>query len=196
MTTISAIQGSGWAVLSCDSRVTSENEISHLPFEMNKVVENGKYLIGVAGKYKAIPLLAYVFSPTQAPVTARGLVLDKFMTRVFMPELEAFLTKHLPPTPATVGEEATVEDFEFLVIVNGVIYIIGAEFTWSREASCLYSIGSGSDYAMGSLLTTTSGSDVASAEKRTRRSVEVASQRDTNTGGEIRSFSQIAKSKK
>ena len=89
MTTIAAVQGEGWVVVGCDSRVTENQErIFTLAKENGKVVKNGNYLLGAAGDMRAINLLTHVFKPPVINPTTHGVRLDKFMTAVFIPELK------------------------------------------------------------------------------------------------------------
>lgn len=194
MTTVTAIQGEGWAVIACDTRITTENRISQMPSDLSKVSKNGKYLIAVAGNLKVIPLMAYTFRPTQPPVRATGSVLDRFITEVFVPELEVFMSQQFPKS-AKDGEEEDTSAGGFLVLINGVVYEVGVGYTWSRDDSGKYAIGSGSEYALG-ILHTTITDDIVSAEKLSRYAIEIASTLDTNTNDTVQTFVQKASSKK
>lgn len=204
MTTVSAIQGLGYAVIGSDSRTTDEGKIYELPSDISKIVSVGKYLIGITGMLKTIPALAYQFTPSPAPATAKGAALDKFITKTFIPELEAFLSKNFPEAVAPKDreknktEDDVTEPFAFLVVVNSVVYEIDSDFTWIRDQRGVYGVGSGSDYAIGSLLTNlvSAPSSIEEDERRVRISLEVASRMDKDTGGDIHIYMQTAARKK
>jgi len=143
MTTIAAVQGKGWAVVGFDSRVSDDNRIYQLPKNQGKVVQNGAYLLGAAGDMRAINLLSDVLVPPTPPHIIDK-ELDKFISTKFIPALKKCFDD------AQYGEKGE-HDSAIIAVVNGVIYDIGSEYDWCRDAHGLYAVGTGSQYALGAL---------------------------------------------
>ena len=145
MTTIAAVQGDGWAVVGYDSRVSEENGRAYtLPKDNGKIIKNGSYLLGAAGDMRAINLLAHVFKPPICSPSTKGIKLDKFMTTHFIPELKKCFEDN---SYSKDGES----DSQVIALVNGVVYEIGEDYSWCHDEVGVYSIGSGSQYALGAL---------------------------------------------
>ena len=196
MTTVTALQGKGWAAIACDSRVTLEARPWMLPKETCKVVKNGPYLIGVTGYLRCIPLIEYSFSPTIPDAFLSVKELDRFMTTVFIPELRDFLKE----TSLNMKEEEDIFVPSILVLVNGVVYDIDSIFTWSRDPSCIYAEGSGEDYARGSLFSLINGNvadlEIADAKRIMKEAITNTAKLDLHTGGPVHTFVQLSKTKK
>jgi hypothetical protein len=98
MTTILAVQGSNYAVIGYDSRISSIDEslgaqISTLSENNAKVALNGKYILGAAGDVRAINIIHHVFVPPALPSNMRDKKLDKFITNTFVPALRECFEK-------------------------------------------------------------------------------------------------------
>jgi ATP-dependent protease HslVU (ClpYQ) peptidase subunit len=140
MTTIAAVQGSGWVVIGADSQSSEENRSYTLPDDLSKIAQVGPYLLSAAGELKAINVMAHVLRPPNPPAAAAGSTLDRFIAAKFIPALRDCLVD------GGVGK-ADGHDSDVLLAVNGVAYEIGSSYEWLREASGLYAIGSGGDFA-------------------------------------------------
>lgn len=181
MTTIAAVQGENWAVVGYDSRVTEENEkIYTLPKDNGKLFKNGAYLIGVAGDMRAINLLSFVFKPPAITPTTYGVKLDKFMTAIFIPELKKCFEDN---SYSKDGDQ----DSQVMVLINGTVYEIGNDYSWARDESGVYAIGSGSAYALGALLGTleTRKRTMATAKTLVRQALTISAKLDPNTSAPI-----------
>lgn len=181
MTTIAGVQGENWAVIGYDSRVTEDGaKIYSLPKETNKVFKNGSYIIGGAGDLRALNLLCYVFKPPLIAPSAYGMKLDKFMSSVFIPEVKKLFEEN---SYSKDGEH----DCDMLVLVNGTIFEIGTDYSWARDESGVYAIGSGGAYAQGALLATleTRKRTLGTAKTLVRQAIGIASKLDPNTSPPI-----------
>lgn len=184
MTTIVAVQGSAWAVVGFDSRVTEEAGRSYtLGRGSAKVMKNGQYLLGAAGDVRAINILAYAFDPPKAAELV-GTRLDRFMTSKFVPALRACFEDH--GYAARESKEQATHGSTVLAIVNGSIYEIGEDYAWVRDTTGIYSFGSGGDYALGAMYAK-HGDDIASlnvaeVQKLVRDSLHIAAKLDPGSG--------------
>jgi ATP-dependent protease HslVU (ClpYQ) peptidase subunit len=185
MTTMVAVQGPHWSVVGCDSQVTEENRVFNLPKDNPKIVKNGPFLLGAAGDMRAINLLAYQFKPPAPPVNCSGNKLDRFIATKFVPELKSLFDD------VQYGEKGS-QDSTILCVVHGAAYEIGSGYDWARDTSGIYAFGSGGSYALGSLHSELEGKKftVSSVRAAVRRSLEVASRLDPNTGGQFLIFVQ------
>jgi ATP-dependent protease HslVU (ClpYQ) peptidase subunit len=180
MTTMVAVQGPHWSVVGCDSQVTEDDRIFHLPKDNPKIVKNGPFLLGAAGDMRAINLLAYQFKPPVPPMNCAGNRLDKFISTKFIPELKSLFDE------VQYGEKGN-QDSTILCVVHGAVYEIGSGYDWARDASGIYAFGSGGAYALGSLHADLQGKkfSISSVRAAVRRSLEIASNLEPNTGGQL-----------
>lgn len=181
MTTLVAIQGESWAVIAYDSRVTEDKQkIFSLPKDSGKVVKNGSYLLGAAGDLRAVNLLAHVFKPPTVGASLYGAKLDKFISSSFVPELKKCFEE------ASYSKDGEM-DSQIMVLVNGVIYEIGVDYSWARDESGIYAIGSGGDFAIGALHATleTRKRTLATAKALARQALMIASKMDVGTAPPI-----------
>lgn len=192
MTTIVAVQGSGWAVVGYDSQVTEEDGRRYtMARGSSKVAKNGEYLLGAAGDVRAINILAYAFAPPKVG-DLTGVRLDRFITSKFVPALRlCFETQGYAASKESkeIAEQGSV----VLVVVNGTIYVIGEDYSWVRDSGAIYAFGSGGDYALGSLYSygiekVTSRVDIA--QDLIRNSLAVASKLDPGTGAPFHIMTQ------
>jgi len=156
MTTILAVQGVDFAVIGYDSRISSVDsesasaQVSTLSENNAKVMLNGKYLLGAAGDVRAINILHHVFVPPALPANTKDKKLDKFITNTFIPALRECFEKQGYAMPDNEEKKHIAEQgSEILVAVMGKIYIIDCDYAWSSDASGVYALGSGAEYALG-----------------------------------------------
>jgi len=187
MTTIIAVQGDGWCVVGWDSRISNvddegRSEIHTLGDSAKKVVQNGPWFLGAAGDLRAINILAHGFTPPAPRQTISNALLDKFVANEFIPSLRETLEKAgYAPTQKEFPGKAEFES-EVVACVNGRVYVIDGDYSWMSDASGLYSIGSGSAYALGALTATGVGRTVGSARNAVMKALSVASKFDPGTG--------------
>jgi ATP-dependent protease HslVU (ClpYQ) peptidase subunit len=192
MTTIVAVQGSGWAVVGYDSQVTEEDGRRYtMARGSSKVAKNGEYLLGAAGDVRAINILAYAFAPPKVG-DLTGVRLDRFITSRFVPALRACFEAQ-GYAASKESKEIAEQGSVVLVVVNGTIYVIGEDYSWVRDSGAIYAFGSGGDYALGALYSygiekVTSRVDVA--QDLIRNSLAVASKLDPGTGAPFHIMTQ------
>lgn len=188
MTTVVGIQGKGFAVLCADSRISSFGEdgyayqVHTAKQGLSKVAQNGPYLIGTAGDVRAINLLTHVFEPPKPPARVN---LDKFMTSRFIPDLRDCFEKAGYALTEKESEYVAQHSSTLLVAIHGSIYLIDGDYSWIGEGGGLYAIGSGSQYAMGSLASVKKPTTQREAVAVGRKAVSIASMFDPHTGGAI-----------
>jgi ATP-dependent protease HslVU (ClpYQ) peptidase subunit len=187
MTTIAAFQGPSWAVIGFDSRVTEGSRVITLPDNAGKVFESGPYLLGAAGDMRAVNLLAHTFKPPVPAANEVGSKLDRFMSTKFVPALKACFDE------AQYGEKGS-QDSTVLAVIRGKVYEIGTNYEWCHEQEGLYSMGSGSDYALGAMYAMRDGrkKSITTARHVVRKAVEIAAKLDPETGTPVRVVSQKA----
>jgi ATP-dependent protease HslVU (ClpYQ) peptidase subunit len=176
MTTLAAIQGPSWVVVGYDSQVSeADGRKYELPANAGKCFEVGGYVLGVAGDFRAINILAHNFRPPDAGKNS-GEELDKFMTTKFVPALKKCFDDNFYGKD---GEHGSL----VLVVVNATAYEIGGNYDCLRDSRGLYSLGSGSDYALGALFALDSSRrrTVKNAQEMMAIALEIAASLDPGT---------------
>jgi hypothetical protein len=192
MTTIVAVQGSGWAVVGYDSQVTEEDGRRYtMARGSSKVAKNGEYLLGAAGDVRAINILAYAFAPPKVG-DLTGVRLDRFITSRFVPALRACFEAQ-GYAASKESKETAEQGSVVLVVANGTIYVIGEDYSWVRDSGAIYAFGSGGDYALGALYSygiEKVTARVDAAQDLIRNSLTVASKLDPGTGAPFHIMTQ------
>lgn len=199
MTTIVGIQGSNYSIVCTDSRVSSFDEggmayqITTLGTGSSKVAESGRYLLGAAGDVRAINILHHVFVPPVPNFTTTGPKLDHFITQRFIPILRDCFESCGYATPDNDTKEHIAEhSSQILVVINGAIYIIDGDYSWTSDKTGIYAIGTGSSYALGALYALTNGKEMTLTKARTaiNKALSIASKFDPYTGAPFQTFVQ------
>jgi ATP-dependent protease HslVU (ClpYQ) peptidase subunit len=186
MTTIAAYQGSTWAVVAYDSKVTEDSRVFTLPRESGKVFQRGPYILGAAGDMRAVNLLAHTFKPPSPAVQdLQPAALDRFMSTKFIPSLKACFEE------ANYSEKGE-QDSTVLAIVNGKVYEIGSNYEWCHDVTGLYALGSGSAYALGAMhaLKDSMRGGIVNARTIVKEAVLIASRLDSDSGEPVYVLSQ------
>lgn len=191
MTTIIGIQGDSFAVICADSRVTEVDSDGSATQSISlkevgfKVAQNGRWLMGVAGDVRAINILTHAFNPPTPPVTLRGRKLDHFITTKFVPALRACFDAEGYSNPLTESSTHHAEHSSVVMAaINGTIYVIDGDYSWLSDSFGVYAIGSGAQFALGSLATVlpTGGKvGVRTAKQSALKAIAVAGRYDPNT---------------
>ena len=202
MTTIVGIQGDGYAVVGCDTRISSFDDsgfayqISTLGASSSKIAQNGKYLLGAAGDMRAINILHHVFQPPTPTPGLRGKKLDSFITVKFIPSLRACFESqgYSAPDGKDNKDHIAEQGSSIVVVVNATIYIVDSDYSWVSENHSMYSTGTGSAYALGALNTLMGGKKLTSAQARTTclKALNTAAKFDPYTGSPFQTFMQEA----
>ena len=160
MTTIIGIQGDSYAVVCADSRVTEVDTNGLATQSMSlkevgfKIAQNGRWLMGVAGDVRAINILSHAFAPPMPPATFRGKKLDHFVTTKFIPAMRACFDAEGYSSPITETSTHQSEHGSIIITaINGAIYVIDGDYSWLNDSFGVYAIGSGAQFALGSLAT-------------------------------------------
>ena len=186
MTTIAAYQGSTWAVVAYDSKVTEDSRVFTLPKQSGKVFQKGPYILGAAGDMRAVNLLAHTFKPPSPVLNElEGAALDRFMSTKFIPSLKACFEE------ANYSEKGE-QDSTVLAIVNGKVYEIGSNYEWCHDVTGLYALGSGSAYALGAMhaLKDSMRGGIVNARTIVKEAVLIASRLDSDSGEPVYVLSQ------
>lgn len=199
MTTIVGMQGDKYAIICTDSRVSSFDEsgmayqITTLGTGSSKVAQNGRYLLGVAGDVRAINILHHAFMPPVPTFTHSGHKLDQFITQKFIPALrECFETTGYAMPENDQSSHIAEHSSQIVVVINGTIYIIEGDYSWTSDKTGIYAIGTGSSYALGALHALTNGREMTVAKAKTaiNKALAIASKFDPYTGSPFQTFVQ------
>jgi len=197
MTTIIAIQGEGFAVAVCDSRVSDVDQqgyatqIATVRESSGKLAYNGKYILGAAGDLRAINLLHHAFVPPTPAPNLRGKKLDHFITARFIPSLrELFETNGYANPQKESSDHIAQHGSVILVVINATIYVIDGSYSWASDTNGLFAIGTGAQYALGSLRTqeTKNKLTVNASKKMALKAIAIASRYDPYTGSPYHTF--------
>lgn len=199
MTTIVGIQGDDYAVICTDSRISSFDEsgmayqITTLGTGSSKIAQNGRYFLGAAGDVRAINILHHAFVPPTPTFTTGGIRLDQFITQKFIPALRHCFESTgyaMPENDASshIAQHAST----IIVVINGVIYIIDGDYSWTSDKTGMYAIGTGSSYALGAIHALSNGKEMelSKAKKVVNKSLSIASKFDPYTGAPFQTFVQ------
>jgi len=201
MTTVVAVQGDGFVVLGTDSRISSVDSdgyvsrINTVSSNMSKIAQVNGMLIGVAGDVRAINLISYSFVVPPAPHSLKGKKLDEYVTNKFIPTLRnCFETNGYSPPPKESAEHIAEQGSEILLAVNATVYQIDNDYSWCNDASGLYAIGTGGQYAVGALAALVRGKidTHINAKKHCLNSLAIAAKFDPHTGHPYQTYYQEA----
>jgi ATP-dependent protease HslVU (ClpYQ) peptidase subunit len=199
MTTIVAIQGDGFAVIGTDSRISSFDEsgmayqITTLGTGTSKIASNGRYLLGAAGDVRAINILHHAFTPPVPNFKTSGTHLDQFITLKFIPALRACFEETGYATPDNDEKSHMAEQAStILVVINGVIYIIDGDYSWTSDRTGVYAIGTGSSYALGAIQAIAGGKQlqIPKAKIAINKALSITSKFDPYTGSPFHVYTQ------
>ena len=199
MTTILAIQGQGFATVSVDSRISTmddggfASQITTLGEGSSKVAKVGKYLLGAAGDMRAINILHHVFQPPSLTPGLTGKKLDQFMTLKFVPALRECFEKQGYASPENDSATHIAQHGStILAVVNGCIYVIDGDYSWTSDRTGIYAIGTGSSYALGAIQALAGGKQltVQKAKSILNKSLSITAKFDPYTGAPFQTFVQ------
>jgi 20S proteasome alpha/beta subunit len=177
MTTIAALEGIDYAVLVADSQITEDNLVT-LATSTPKIVEVGKYLIGISGDTRPGDILSYNWKPPMY----RGEDPVQFMGKKVIPSINQTFTDN------NYDYNKVDKDggFDYLVAFNGNIFRVACDLSFFQSNVGAYGIGSGGQFALGYLSSVIKPDmELAFAKRHARKAVEIASVLDANTGKPI-----------
>lgn len=193
MTTIIGVQGDGFSIICTDSRISSMDEggfasqITTLGKNTSKVASNGKYLLGAAGDVRAINILHHAFVPPPPTPGLSGSKLDHFFTTKFIPALRECFEKQGYAAPERDNSVHIAEHGSTIVCsLQGNIYVVEGDYSWTSDVNGLYALGTGSAYALGAMQVLFANSKKmatpAIAKKLCLKAIAVAAKFDPYTG--------------
>jgi 20S proteasome alpha/beta subunit len=174
MTTIAALEGIDYAVLVADSQITEDNLVT-LATSTPKIVEVGKFLIGISGDTRPGDILAYNWKPP----LYRGEDPAQFMGKKVIPSINTAFNDN------NYDYNKVDKDggFDYLIAFNGNIFRIACDLSFFQANVGAYGIGSGGQFALGYLASIVKPDmELAYAKRHARKAVEIASVLDANTG--------------
>lgn len=201
MTTIIGLQGKGWTVLGADSKISSFDDNGFisgqtiLPKTSSKLAEKDEYILGAAGDVRAINLLHHVFQPPSTRYATTPEKLDQHITRRFVPVLRnCFDDEGFSPPDKQERDHQAEQNSTIIVSVRANIYIIESDYSWSKDATGIYAIGTGYQYARAALHilidNSTEGLTMKRAIEVTTTALQVAGTHDPYTGGPCHIYTQ------
>ena len=170
MTTLIAFQGPNFAILGADSQITDGDKRIISP-STPKIIKLGKYLLAVRGDCRPGDVLTYNWKPPAYDGTDPV----KFVGKKIVPSIiKAFKAN---------GYEFDKDDasFGFLIAFAGNVFEIGDSLDISQSEDGLYSIGSGSAYALGALAGLVPFDDLNKANTAIQAALSIAAKYDINT---------------
>jgi 20S proteasome alpha/beta subunit len=169
MTTIVTTTGNNFATLTADQGITSD--LIHP--DMQKIVVQDTWLIGVAGSARVCDQLQYSIEYPKPPI-------EVIRTGKW---LKWLVTKVIPLLDDTVKDSEM--DAEAILITHGKAFLVSENFS-VLTASPYWAIGSGADLALGSLADKQYKPDWnKNHDLSALRAMESASMHDPNTRGTI-----------
>jgi ATP-dependent protease HslVU (ClpYQ) peptidase subunit len=188
MTTLVAIQGDGWSVLGCDSRLSDEHgrfQIAKTP----KIVENNTVLIAGCGSSRASNVLHYGYVQPKPTIKED---LNTYMTTKFIPQMR----KNFISAGIDMKEDGDVAQIDggFLVSVKGQVFSVSEDYSWDTDIRNVYVMGSGGDVALGALaaLGVEKIKTINQADTMIRKAIAIAIKYDNMCSEPIYTFKQYA----
>lgn len=164
MTCIIAIEQNGIVTMGGDRM--GSNGYTGAPVAESKVFKKGGVLIGYTSSFRMGQLLQHALT---IPVLPAEIDLDKWVAIDFMQAIRQVYQDN-----GWDGQKDNkAEHGSFLMAVNGRCYEIQSDYSFIRNLSGEYAVGSGTSFALGSLRSTRGK---LSAEKRILEGLETASE--------------------
>lgn len=166
MTTVIAIQHDDGVEMIADSQINSAGQ-PYFHTDMVKIVERGKYLIGVAGRVVALQAIQNSWNPPALTASHKNSIYNFVITKV-VPSIKSFIDD------SKIFSDKEKEDgdlFSIILAIKGEVFEIDQDYAVARRESGFYAIGTGADYALGALM--------AGASPMT--AMEIAERLDVNT---------------
>ena len=183
ITTLVGIQLPDRCILAADSQITEDN-LRTISTTTPKIVNVGKYLLGIVGDSRPGDILAYNWTPP----AYKGADPVQWMGKKILPSiLTAFKENGYDPYEATKEKES---GFDYLVAFAGNLFHIAIDLSFIQSKLGIYGIGSGGQFALGYLAGLPTASLKKTPEQHARKAVELASVLDVNTHPPIQLVAQ------
>lgn len=181
MTTLVGIKGPDFVVLAADSQITDGDQ-RIISVETPKIIQTGRYLLGLTGDSRPGDILAYAWKPP----LYRGEDPVKFMGGKVLPSISAAFKE------GNYEVDNKEMNFNFLISFNANVFSIGGDLSFNASERGLFSAGSGGNYALGYLysLPPKTYNKLLTASVVAKEAVRIASLLDINTHPPIQVVSQ------
>jgi ATP-dependent protease HslVU (ClpYQ) peptidase subunit len=183
MTTIAGIKGEGFITISAETQITNRDQ-RNTGANNRKVYRLGDYIIGTAGDARFTDAIVYQWKPPAIDYKIEARV--QMGTRV-IPSLEA-LFKRLEYVSANKDHAMSeIPEYVLLLGFGENIFTVESNLAFFQNNLDVYGIGSGGQYALGSLLTQPNGifTSPTLAKAALNKAIKIASKIDVNTGTQI-----------
>ena len=184
MTAIVGIQLKNAAVIAADSRITY-NDKPYVAKGIEKVITKGDYVIAFAGDDQAANIAQYMWNP---PKLSRTMSSDKFMMSKVLPSLRKAMVEN-GYNPDNDDKDA---GFDALISINGIIYEISHQYTFSRDDGGFYAVGSGGSLALGAVAMI-EPKTIKEAEEVATKAIQISANYNTTVGGDTQVVIQRSK---
>lgn len=156
--------------LESDAYASAEGDSYVLQRNDEKVFVLGEFVVGFCGSYRVGQLIRYSFKPNSPKANDDNIM--SYMVNEFINVLRTTMEQH--GTLKTVeGEESF--DAQLLVGWQNRLFVIGDDFNVGIMKDEWCAIGSGSQFALGSLHTTSELEDQISTDERIKHALRAAS---------------------
>lgn len=158
-----------------------------LPNHHSKITLKNQYIIGAAGDVRAINILQHAYTPPPPPKTNNPTTIDKHIINTVIPTLrETFDNEGYSPPDTTGRDHKAQQNSTIIIALKARIYIIDSDYSWAPNASNIYTIGTGNQYAKAALHILTNNNTqkltLKQAQQHTQTALEVAATYDIHTG--------------
>lgn len=169
MTCVVGVETGSTVLLGADSLAIERKTLSKNLQQDAKVFVTGSFAYGFVGSWRLGQLLHYGFSTPRLPTSNTEEDMMRFMCTVFVDKMRSCLSDG--GCLATDNGEESIPG-QVLIAVRGRLYHVEEDFYVARSIHGYDAAGSGSDLALGSLVTTARYS--MSAKTRATRALEAA----------------------
>lgn len=158
-------------IFACDSQVSTGYRKESMPRGSGKIVTNGDVTFGFAGSVRVLNILKHASLP-KAPKSYRRRDIEKWAITKLIPAMRKALRNE---EAADFSDGQAYSNSMLIVSVNNRLFEVSSNFAYTTNDSKVYSVGSGSSYALGAL----------GAGASPHQAVQVAAYFDMATGGDI-----------
>ena len=182
MSVVAGLVTGGVVWLAGDSLVDDDGVVFEA-LDSPKVFEWNEFVFGVCGDARVCDLVYVVFDP---PIDSGNLSPYHYMVAEFIPELRRVLIDGgAVPEHMRASDEETEDGFEMVVGYEGILFLIGDDFSVCTLTSPYYAIGAGGVFALASLAATSAVGQIKDPAKRVEKACVAATKRRRDCGGKI-----------
>lgn len=153
MSVVVGIQLKDRVIMGCDSAAVDTSSLVTRPISGAKMFWNNEFLIGYVGSFRVGQIIQY----NMAPPPIQNDNLEGYMIGVFVPALREVLNE-LGHKPEPNGMSAI--QGQVMVGIRGKLFVVHGDYAVLATADGVDAIGCGSDFALGSLYSTSGIKDI------------------------------------